>query len=491
MPGDVPGQRLADLAADLVDPGRVDQDELRLLQPGPIGLRISQRCEARLDGRPVGRAGLEDLLAQQGVQDRRLPPADHPERGDLDGGLVELPGQVAELRDLRGQRPLLLGGQLEPAEGLFEALAGAEDQGVGVVELVEDGRRGSGSAMAVRRSDSGVVMGPSSDRVRPSADGLLAPGADVEQSRSSRLGGRRTGPPAAGRRARGRSGTRAVGQVEEVPGRVEGRVAGRLRPGAGPSAAGIRSASNLAIADARPPGRSDSVRSYGAVEVVDRRDRQPLARSELGDPGRVVARDLRRTSAPWIVGRLGRHDRSGEPGGPRRSRVGHVDRRSTSRPRSCPGGDRAGRWPGSIAGSARLARRSPRSRREPRLGRPIRESRTRPSHRRSTEGSRELGMQVVEVGDRPGDEAGGVEARGERDDPRRLIDATQSRRLEARDAAERRRPGDRAAGLRPERRQAHPAWRPPPPSRSTTRRGSGRGPRGCGSAAGRSRHRAS
>ena len=35
MPGDVAGQGLADLAADLVDARRIDQDELGPLEPGP------------------------------------------------------------------------------------------------------------------------------------------------------------------------------------------------------------------------------------------------------------------------------------------------------------------------------------------------------------------------------------------------------------------------------------------------------------------------
>ena len=47
MPGHVAGQRLAGLAADLVDPRRVDQDSFASSQPGPIGLEISHRCEAR------------------------------------------------------------------------------------------------------------------------------------------------------------------------------------------------------------------------------------------------------------------------------------------------------------------------------------------------------------------------------------------------------------------------------------------------------------
>ena len=59
------------------------------------------------------RADLEDILAQQGIEDRRLAPADHAERGDLDRGLVELLAQVAELRELVGQGGLFLGGELQ------------------------------------------------------------------------------------------------------------------------------------------------------------------------------------------------------------------------------------------------------------------------------------------------------------------------------------------------------------------------------------------
>ena len=39
MPGDLAGESLADLAADLVDARRVDQDQPGLVQPGSIAGR--------------------------------------------------------------------------------------------------------------------------------------------------------------------------------------------------------------------------------------------------------------------------------------------------------------------------------------------------------------------------------------------------------------------------------------------------------------------
>ena len=101
VPGDVAGQGLADLAADLVDARRIDHDELGPFEPGPVERALLPALGGAGDGRAVRRADLEDLLADQGVQDRRLAPADHAERGDLDRGLVELLGQVAELRAAR------------------------------------------------------------------------------------------------------------------------------------------------------------------------------------------------------------------------------------------------------------------------------------------------------------------------------------------------------------------------------------------------------
>ena len=77
----------------------------------------------------------------QGIQDRRLAPADHAERGDLDRRLVELLAQVAKLAELAGQDGFFLGRQLEARQGGFEAFLGALDGRVvfgGVcVELVE------------------------------------------------------------------------------------------------------------------------------------------------------------------------------------------------------------------------------------------------------------------------------------------------------------------------------------------------------------------
>ena len=72
---------------------------------------------------------------------RRLAPADHAERGDLDRRLVELLAQLAQLRELAGQSGFFLGRQFEARQGGFEAFLGALDGRVvfgGVrVELVE------------------------------------------------------------------------------------------------------------------------------------------------------------------------------------------------------------------------------------------------------------------------------------------------------------------------------------------------------------------
>ena len=61
------------------------------------------------------------------------------------------------------------------------------------------------------------------------------------------------------------------------------------------------------------------------------------------------------------------------------------------------------------------------------------------------------------------------------------------RRLEADHAAERRRPDDRAVGLRADRAAAPCRPRRPPPSRSTSRRACARGRAGCGSCPGGNR----
>ena len=94
-------------------------------------------------------ANLEDVAAQQGIEDRRLAAADHAERGDLDSCLVELLRQLAELADLVGKSSFFLGGELQAGEGCLQAVAGALD-GVAVglgfalaggktIELIEHG----------------------------------------------------------------------------------------------------------------------------------------------------------------------------------------------------------------------------------------------------------------------------------------------------------------------------------------------------------------
>ena len=121
--GDVAGQGLADLAADLVDSGCIDHDEPRALEAGAFCCVVLPPLGGSRDRRPVRRADLEDLLSHEGVEHRRLAPADHAERGDLDRGLVELAAEVAQLGELITEREFFLGRQLEARHGGFKALA--------------------------------------------------------------------------------------------------------------------------------------------------------------------------------------------------------------------------------------------------------------------------------------------------------------------------------------------------------------------------------
>ena len=63
--GDVARECLADLAADLVDSGRVDHDEPGSLEAGPAGRVVLPSLGGSLDGRAVGRADREDVLAHR------------------------------------------------------------------------------------------------------------------------------------------------------------------------------------------------------------------------------------------------------------------------------------------------------------------------------------------------------------------------------------------------------------------------------------------
>ena len=116
-PGHLAGQGFADLAAHLVDARRVDQDQPRLIEPrGPPGSLLPALGRTG-NGGAVRGADLENVAAQQGIEDRRLAAADHAEGGNLDGRLVELLGQIAKLADLVGENFLFLGRELQARRG--------------------------------------------------------------------------------------------------------------------------------------------------------------------------------------------------------------------------------------------------------------------------------------------------------------------------------------------------------------------------------------
>ena len=126
-PGHLASQGFADLAANLVDTRRVDQDQARLIKPrGSPGPLLPALGRAGDRGAMRG-ANLEDVAAQQGIEDRRLAAADHAESGNLDGRLVELLRQIAKLADLVGKSFFFLGGELQAGEGCLQAVAGALD----------------------------------------------------------------------------------------------------------------------------------------------------------------------------------------------------------------------------------------------------------------------------------------------------------------------------------------------------------------------------
>ena len=73
MPGDVAGQGLADLAADLIDARRIDHDQPGPFQAGPVGRVVLPALGGAGDRCAVGRADLEDVLAHQALRTDDLP----------------------------------------------------------------------------------------------------------------------------------------------------------------------------------------------------------------------------------------------------------------------------------------------------------------------------------------------------------------------------------------------------------------------------------
>ena len=150
VPGDFAGQGLADFAADLVDARGIDDDQLGPFEAGPAGGVVLPSLGARWTVVPwVAPTGRRPDPCKAFKTDD-LPRLTMPKAAISIVDSLELLAEVAQLRQLAGERGFFLGSQLEAGEGGFEAFLGAFDRLVFVCDLtfqLAEQFLSSGSAM--------------------------------------------------------------------------------------------------------------------------------------------------------------------------------------------------------------------------------------------------------------------------------------------------------------------------------------------------------
>jgi len=120
-----PRQGLANLAANLVDPRGIDQDELGPFEAGAVQSRLLPALLRAHGSCAVGCADLEDLLSQQGVEDRRLARLTMPKAAISIVFWSSFSVKGAKLLELVAQGILFLGGEVGGSENVSSRLSRA------------------------------------------------------------------------------------------------------------------------------------------------------------------------------------------------------------------------------------------------------------------------------------------------------------------------------------------------------------------------------
>ena len=124
MPGDVAGQGLADLAADLVDARRIDQDELGPFEPGPVERRSApSAAAARTTVVPWVVPTLKTSWPSRALRTDDLPRLTMPKAAISIVFSSSFWVRSRSCRSSSASARLFLGRELEPGQGLFQALA--------------------------------------------------------------------------------------------------------------------------------------------------------------------------------------------------------------------------------------------------------------------------------------------------------------------------------------------------------------------------------
>ena len=150
VPGDVAGQGLADLAADLVDPRRVDQDELGLLEP-----RAGRRSPAPSAGRPAATVvpwvapTLKTSWPSRAFRTDDLPRLTMPNAAISMVFSSSFWVRSRSCRSSSARARSSSGVSLRPARVSSRLSRARPTRASDVVQLVEDGRQRRASAMVV------------------------------------------------------------------------------------------------------------------------------------------------------------------------------------------------------------------------------------------------------------------------------------------------------------------------------------------------------
>ena len=216
--GDVAREGLADLAADLVDSRRIDDDEPGAFEAGMAGDVVMPSLGGALHRRAVSCADREDILAHEGIQIPTTCPGSPFRRRRSRSSIPRASCSRSRNCDSSPAKcDLFLGRQLQAGERRFEARFGALDRFVFVSDLT--------FKLAQQFLELGIGHGMSLSLTEGS-DRVFAPLGDLEQLEIATGIGDELDRHGQAVRPTERSGNETVGKRKIAPGRIECRIAG-------------------------------------------------------------------------------------------------------------------------------------------------------------------------------------------------------------------------------------------------------------------------